>query len=357
MTTNRYATKPPRMHTQKMSDDTELRVLQISSDPLEFFNEQVKVLREFGIECDVVTGTGHDEFRNGQFHSGLSQKIYGHNPLYYAIRASSLYPRILQSSLKQDYDIVHINSGMVAPLGLLQPQRPVVLTLWGTALLGDRLAGYQSEITKFCAKQSDHVIVRNQEMKDELPCDATIIPSGIDMSKFEPMDRTKARRAIGWDPTDHHVMFPYPKSRVWKRYPVAKEVVENVNDRFNGTVQLQQFYQVDHDKMPLYYNAADVLLLTSLSEGSPNTVKEAMACNVPVVSTDVGDVRKQLGPVTNSHVCSDDSELEEALLSVLETGDRSDGREYVSEVSLQRMGKRIVSIYESLQEAEIAASR
>lgn len=75
-----------------------------------------------------------------------------------------------------------------------------------------------------------------------------------------------------------------------------------------------------------------------------------MACNLPVVSTDVGDVRDRLGPVSNSYVCSDDSELVDALLSVLESGGRSDGREHVEDVRLERMGERIVAIYESLLE-------
>lgn len=314
---------------------------------MEFFHEQVRILRELGIECDVLY---YDDFReDGHIHDdGLLRKIYGHNPVYYAIRALEFYPRILQSSLKKDYDIVHLNSGMVAPLGLLQPQRPVVLTLWGDDLLANRLAGVQPEITKLCARRSDSVIVRSQEMQEALPCDAAIIPSGIDVSKFKPIDRTEARKTVGWDPTDYHVLFPYPEGRGKKRYPVAKRVVENANKRFDCSIQLHQIYQVNHDEMPLYYNAADVLLLPSSREGSPNTVKEAMACNVPVVSTDVGDVRERLGPVSNSYVCSDDSELEDALVSVLETGDRSDGREYVADVSLERMGEQIVAIYESL---------
>ena len=330
-----------------MEDEKPLKALQISSSGMEFFHEQVRVLRDLGVECDVLYYPP-DSREKKSIHDGLLRRVYGHNPLYYAIRASLFYPKIVRTTLQNDYDIIHINSGVVAPLGLLQPQRPVVLTLWGDDLLGNRLAGYQPEITKVCAKHSDRIIVRSQEMKDVLPCDATIIPSGIDMTKFNPMEQAEAREMVGWNHTDHHVIFPYSKNQNKKRYPVAKRIVENVNRRVAGTVQLQEVYGVDHDDMPLYYNAADVLLLPSLREGSPNTVKEAMACNVPVVSTDVGDVRERLGSVSNSYVCSDDSEMENALVSVLETGDRSNGREYVTDVSLEQMGQRIVSIYESL---------
>ncbi len=335
-----------------MSDRSDLKVLQIASSGMEFFFDQVRILEEIGVECDLVyqgdfRRDGH-VFGDSSIHDGPLRRIAGHNPLYYAIRGSLLYPRIVRSSLAEGYDLVHVNSGVVAPLALLQPERPVVMTLWGDDLLGDRFGGLQSELTKRCAARSDHVIVRSQEMADALPCDATIIPSGVDMSLFEPMDRREAGDAVGWDHDARHVIFPYHPDQEKKRYPVAKRTVERVDESFDGTVRLQAVNDADHDEMPLYYNAADALLLPSLREGSPNTVKEAMACNLPVVSTDVGDTGERLDPVKNSYVCSNDPELADALLSVLESGERSDGRDHVAAVGLERMGERILSVYESV---------
>lgn len=331
-----------------------LNVLQIASFGMEFFHEQVRILEELGVECDTVYPGNFREdghlYGTDTVHERLLRWVYGHNPLYYGFQASRLYAKLVRSLATTDYDIVHVNSGIVAPLGLLQPTRPVVMTLWGDDLLGDRLGGLQPEITKFCAKRSDQVIVRSQEMRDTLPCDAEIIPSGVDLSVFKPIDRAHARDAVGWSPTDRHVLFPYGKGREKKRYPLAKQIVEQVDEAFDDPVQLQVVQDVSHHEMPLYYNAADALLLPSLREGSPNTVKEAMACNVPVVSTDVGDTRERLGPVSNSYVCANDADLEDALLAVLEAGGRTDGRSYVEEVSLERMGERIVAIYESLLE-------
>lgn len=336
-------------------DSEGLDVLQISSSQMEFFRDQVRILEELGVECETLSyppDSSHTdgEGRRGRLHRGPIRRIYGHNPLYYAYRAADFYPRILKAAISGEYDLVHLNSGMIAPLGLLQPERPLVLTLWGDDLLGDRIGGYQPAITRFCARRCDRIIVRSEEMREALPCDAAVIPSGIDMRKFRPLDRNEARETVGWSRDSRHVLFPYSKSQTKKRYPVAERIVESLDKRLDERVTLQVVDDVAHERMYLYYNAADALLLPSRREGSPNTVKEAMACNVPVVSTDVGDVSARLGPVKNAAVCESDEELEEALASILEAGGRSDGREHVAELSLERMGQRLLSIYESVLE-------
>lgn len=332
-----------------------MRVLQISSSGMKFFQDQIRILDQLGIECDVVDykpgSLSEDKHADSNSLTGkILNQVYGHHPLYYAYRAADFYPRILKTAMENEYDLVHLNSGMIAPLGLLQPERPIVLTLWGDDLLGDRLYGYQSTITKLCARRSSRVIVRSEEMKRALPCDAHVIPSGVDMAKFAPMDRNEARERLGWNQEDYHVLFPYPPAQTKKRHPVAKRIVERANEAIDGNVVLKVVTDVPHERMSLYYNAADTLFVTSLREGSPNTVKEAMACNLPVISTDVGDAKGRLGPVSNSEVCPSDEALEDALISVLETGERSDGREYVEELSLQRMGEQLIEIYDSVLE-------
>ena len=198
-----------------MNTYTTMKVLQISSSRMRFFNDQVRILEDRGIDCDVVSYSKGSKSKNkhsndDRVKSKALNRIYGHNPIYYAYRAATFYPMIVRPSLFSKYDVVHVNSGMVAPLGLAQLQRPIVLTLWGDDLLGDRLYGCQSVITKLCARRCSSVIVRSEEMKEALPCDAHIIPSGVDMDKFSPINKQSARNQIGWAPDKHHVLFPYP---------------------------------------------------------------------------------------------------------------------------------------------------
>lgn len=332
-------------------NDQKMKVLQIASSNMEFFEEQVRVLREKGIQCDVLYATSRltDAHSEGTgIINKAYNKLYGHNPIYYALQSTTFYPQVLSTSILNKYDVIHTNSGMVAPFGVLQPNRPLVTTFWGDDVLSDRLYGQYKKLSKYSASLSDASIVRSEEMAKELPVNASIIPSGIDMEKFRPINQLSALEEVGWEEDICHVMFPYHPTQSKKRHPFAEELVTVVDSNMDQDVQLETVHGVPHEDMYLYYNAADVLLLPSLREGSPNTVKEAMACNLPVVSTNVGDVQTRLKSVDNSYVCGNKHELVDGLKRVLERGERSNGREFVEEVSLDSMGDQIISIYREL---------
>jgi glycosyltransferase involved in cell wall biosynthesis len=101
------------------------------------------------------------------------------------------------------------------------------------------------------------------------------------------------------------------------------------------------------DEMPLWMNAADVLLLTSVSEGSPNVVKEAMACNLPVVSVDVGDVKEVIAGTRHCHVCSaEPRELKRGIVDVIAAlPDRSDGRQQTAWLDEDAVAARLAEVY------------
>jgi glycosyltransferase involved in cell wall biosynthesis len=310
-----------------------MNVLNLVTNPdAQFFEQQVETLAGLGVSADTVAVPG-----DRRTTDDVSQS---RSPLDWL----QFYPRVLRASFG-DYDVVHANYGLTAPAALAQPTRPVVLSLWGSDLLGS--LGW---LSRLCARVADAVIVMSDEMAAALdPIDSHVIPHGVDVELFRPLPQEFARDQVGWDGDAAQVLFPYAQSRPVKDYPRAEGVVAAARERLEDDVELRTLHGVDHDRMPLYVNAADALLLTSKSEGSPNSVKEAMACNCPVVATDVGDVRTLLGDVTASHVCRTDEELVDGLVDVLARGERSDGRTHVEPYGLERMGERIVEVYESVQ--------
>lgn len=307
-----------------------MHVLNLVTNPeSRFFTQQVETLERRGIESTTVGVPGRRDHTEGET-SGRSLVDY--------VR---FYPKVL--SAVDEQDIVHSNYGLTAPAALAQPTRPVVLTLWGSDLMGRF-----GPLSQWCARRADAVIVMTEEMASMLDADCHVIPHGVDLDLFQPEPRAAARDRVGWERDGVHVLFPYPPSRTVKDHPRAARVVEAAAERVDDDVELHTLHGVPHERMPDYVNAADVLLLTSRREGSPNSVKEALACNVPVVSTDVGDVGERLAGVDHSYVGRTDAELVEGLVAVFRDRSRSNGREEAKRLGLERMGERIESVYESV---------
>ena len=303
-----------------------MRVLQLVTTESPFFEKQVEALERQGVSSTVVSlpQRGSD---------GRSIRAYG-----------DLYRRLL-SEVRGEYDLVHANYGLVGPLALAQPRRPVVLTLWGSEIMGH--AGWLDAVSAWSARHSDAVVAPSPAVAERLDCEHRIVPFGVDTDLFRPIPREDARERLGWDPDEKVVLFPYPPSRTIKNHPLAEEVV----DRLPREATLKTMDGIPYERVPLYMNASDAVLVTSRRESGPMVVKEAVACGVPVVSTDVGFVASVLDGVDGSAVCSSVGELVEGLTAALTAAetdagrvDAHDGRP--AEVpGLDEMGERLVEVY------------
>jgi glycosyltransferase involved in cell wall biosynthesis len=301
----------------------------VSNEDARFYQQQVKTLEDRGIDCTTATPPGDHLARED-----MTERTAGDYLRF--------VPEVISESL-DGYDVVHANYGLTAPAALAQVRLPVVLSLWGTDLMGE-----YGWLSKRCARYCDAVIVMSDEMARELGDPCHVIPHGIDMDRFAPRPKKEARAELDWDQDARHVLFPYPPSQEVKNHDRAERVVERAGERVAADVNLQVVYGVPHAEVATYMNASDALVLTSEHEGSPNSVKEALSCNLPVFSVDVGDVADRLDGVSPSRVSDDDDELVSALADVLADPRRSDGREAVREISLERMGERIEGVYESV---------
>lgn len=309
----------------------DLSVLHLVTAEEIFFRQQIEVLEEKGVECDVCVVPGGE-----QIDGAMAEKRGIKEYLQYI-------PRVRRYLRNSDYDLIHANYGLTAPYAITQFSLPVVLTLWGSDVVG-----VDGLVTKACTWRCDAITVRTVEMRELLGReDAYIIPSGVDLNLFRPLNRMEAREQVGWG-DGIYVLFPYSPEYERKNYPLAKRVVDQVEQELDTEVKLETLAGVAHEEMPYYYNAANIMLLTAKYEGSPNTVKEAMACNVPVVSTDVGDVRERLSGIKPGGVGTDETELFELVLSAIKDSGRSNGREAVEEVSWDRIGNQLIQLYESI---------
>jgi len=301
-----------------------LRTLQLVTSRKPFFEQQVDVLERYGVDCTVLAVPGETRDRS-------------------LIDYARFYGQVLWAVADGNFDLVHANYGLTAPAALLQPARPVVTSLWGSDLMG-QFGG----ISERCARRSDAVVVMSDEMAERLDCDCAVVPHGIDTELFEPRPRRAALDEVGWSPKSHHVLFPYDPARTEKDFSRAERIAGRVDDDLDRQVELHAVTGVPHDRVPTYMNAADALLLTSEREGSPNAVKEALACNLPVVATPVGDVPNLLNGVKSSQVSGSDAALTEALADALTTADPPDGRQRARELGLDRMAERLLSVYDGV---------
>ena len=268
-------------------------------------------------------------------------------------------------------DLVHAHFGYTAAAIALDCRRlgvPLLISYCGGDLHGEvgnlrrrtkTLLGVAASVA--AGFLAERLVVKSESMLACLPRAlrrrTSVIPNGVDLARFRPIDRESARAALGWALRTPIVLFGGRANDPTKNFPLAQSALEIVGKRFPGA-RMEQLIGVPPADVPLWINAADAVLLTSLKEGSPNIVKEACACDVPVVSTDVGDVRTVLeGSRSSRVVVHDAAALAAALEEVLAvTGARSGDRALVVAKGLdaQSIARRLTVLYSGIAGASAA---
>lgn len=297
-----------------------------------FVRRQVRFLTDAGIRIEVMP------FRGAK------------NPFKYL----SAWWRTRQRLAAGDFDLVHAQFGQSALVAF--PKRlPLIVTFRGDDLLGvigddgKRTTGgwVLQRLCRFVARGADAVIVVSEHMTRHLSRRVPIhvIPSGIDLDHFRPLPQAPARARLGYGADERLVLFVGNPAEARKRYDLADRAVRLVDPSLRA--RLVVAWQVPHAEIPEYMAACDALVFTSIQEGSPNAVKEALACNLPVVSVAVGDVAERLQGIAGCELCADEraETIAAALARVLARNARIDGRSAVRQLDEQRLTQKVIGIY------------
>lgn len=281
-----------------------------------FISEQVDALSKIGVitEYYIIKGKGIKGYLTNML------------PLHNKIREGK-------------FDIIHAHYGLSGLLSAIQRKVPVITTFHGSDI-------HQKSIRRLswlAAKLSAHSILVEKSFIDKLKLkkNYTVLPCGIDLKVFTPVERNEARKQMKYDPAEQLVLFASSFDNKVKNYGLARSAVGKLPG-----IRLIELKSYTRQEINLLMNAADALLLTSFKEGSPQVVKEAMACNLPVIATAVGDVPEIVEGIPGNHIVPYDPDvIADALKNVLDQKIRPANRPRILGYDNIRVAKIIRKIY------------
>jgi glycosyltransferase involved in cell wall biosynthesis len=257
----------------------------------------------------------------------------------------SNYKRLKQVIKTYQPDLIHAHFGLCGALCVMQTKVPVVITCHN----GETLSKSANIISSLAVQRAKHTICVAQHIYDKLylkPKNYTIKPCGIEVT--EVVNKDIAKQKMGLPNDKYNILFGGSFSNLRKNVALANAALEILHRDDINLIEMKGF---NREQVTLLYNACDMLLLPTKSEGSPQVLKEAMAYNCPVVATDVADIAYLLDGVSNSYVTSFDPQVvAEKITLALECGQRTNGRERIEKLKLEnsQVAKTIYSIYQQV---------
>lgn len=310
-----------------------------------FVGEEVEALRRCGVKVDVL------------FVDGPASK-------FNYIRGAGAIRRAADSGTSDGpYDLIHAHyvfCGMMALAAMARPaaagrsQRlPIVLTQHGIEVQ----EGWTAPLSRWTSRRVDRTIATSPRVAKALgAAPMSLLPCGVNTDLFCPMPKVEARHALGLN-TDVPVVLFVGAPRPEKRLPLIEAAVTELRKTLPAA-QLLLVHGEARERIPLYMNAADALVLASVAEGSPMVVREALACNLPVVSTDVGDVSALIEGLPGCHIAGPEpTALAEKLALSLQLGQRPASRDRILPWSLEQVAGRLEEVYREVLSQFYAGGR
>ena len=288
-----------------------------------FITEQVSALEKLGIHCLFF----------GISRKGLSGYLF--------------HLRLFKQAIREDRpDVIHAHYGLSGLFANCQRRIPVVTTYHGSDINNptvrslSRLSIILSSWNIFVSRKTLDLAKPKKRF--------TLLPCGIDLSNLQVASKSEARREMGLDVNKKYVLFSGAFSDGVKNAPLAKDTVSLLHDN----VELLELKGYSRKEVTLLMCAADAFLMTSFAEGSPQVIKEALACGCPIVSVDVGDVRERVRGITGCFVANNYERegLADLLKKAFLFEGRTKGLERVVSDGLDnaQVAKRLLAIYRSI---------
>ncbi|MEJ1222842.1 glycosyltransferase family 4 protein [Sediminicola sp. 1XM1-17] len=294
-----------------------------------FVKEQIESLVLHGISNDVM-------FINGRENGKLEY-----------IRAVF---RIRRNLSKENYDIIHchhaLSSLCLILSGKSKENRVVV------SFQNDPIHELGKVVFQFIKSNTNAWIFKNNSklITDEY---SFYLPNGVNTKLFKPMDRDNARHFLGLNKETIYILFVSSNLiRRQKRYDRFTETLKILKEKYNyNNIKELRLINTSREKIPYYFSAVDLHLLTSDFEGSPNSVKESLACNTPVVSTNVGNVEEILRGLDNNYVAKNNSAEELAfLVNLVLKGKKINSADHLIKLKLdmKSVAEQLTNIYKKI---------
>jgi len=291
-----------------------------------------------------------DMQRKSLIHAGVDVDMFLVNGRGWLSYLRAIY--LLRSKLRyQKFDIIHSHYSFSTWVAILAGGRNIVGSLMGSDVKASFFLRILIKVSllPFCRA----IIVKSDEMKRDLSYDdAQVVPNGVNLDVFYPQNSRDCKKVLGWDNQKLNVLFPSNPNRPEKNFGLLENALASSGIK---NYVIHTLTDISFSEMPTYYNAADIVCMSSTREGSPNAIKEAMACDKLVVSTNVGDVEWLFGStsglfLSDQEVLSFSASFEKALAYGLKNEMCSRGRDRILQLQLSDalVAMKLIEIYKDV---------
>lgn len=265
-----------------------------------------------------------------------------------------------RSKIKEEskkFDVIHAHYGLIGLLVVLSfTRKPIVLSVMGDDAYGSyNTAGkriLKSYIIMFLTQLAiiwpKALIVKSKNILKYIPYKGktNIIANGVNFSIFKPLSKETCRTKLGLAQDKKILLALANPTDARKNFVLVQDAVKTMND---ATIELVNPFPIKHHEFATYLNACDAFILTSYNEGSPNVIKEAMACNIPVISTNVGDVAQVIGNTEGCFLVDFNvNDVADKIKLALNFNNETTGRVDINHLDSRVVAKRIIAIYNSI---------